>query len=759
MRPLARLLPYRNLLLLINLLVVGLMFPGIRYALQPENEVSIWFKPDDPALINYLEFNETFGNDRIILACTCSEDGIFTREVIEEVQAATQGLHEIQGVKRVTSFLNARDVIKVREASRTTVRYTSYFSEQNLQEPAAFDSLRQAVLQAEVLKQRFINADATCYNLLIGLESFEEIDSLRTPILEEVEATLSLHLKTGDTYLGGLDIVTNGLNQITKSQFLSFLLISYVFLILLIALLFRRVVYVIYSLMSTLFSLLITLGLYGYAGFSLNIFTVIIPPLIIVLGVILIVHIINTLDADKQEGEDKVDYLVRLDKVFMPCLFASLTSMVGLVSLATSPTQVLWSFGFFAALGVAFMFTQAFLLAFPLMTLLKRKSGGKTSLFNWDLFMKRWADRLKRSSYLIIVGLVVVVLIAIRGFFLMKVDMWPITYFPEEHPVYSDHLSIEENWGYYLPLDLVLEVDSTRSLYDPVLLAGLEDFFEKLDTIDVLSASLSYHQMIQRASQVLFKKELREILTNPMLSGPFLASLRRMEIEENEYLKPELNKARIVLIGPSLTTAEVAQVAALVEDTAVNALPEFARISISGYPMLFVHIMEHALDSMKDSLFLALSLIFVLMLVLFRSFMKAVIALLPNLFTLLVLFAFMGYAGINLDLATVTLAAIVLGVSIDDTIHFVYFYEKHTGRHLPFWDRISITLQQKGKIIFMTSVILVLGFSMMLFAGLKTVFYFGLLMTFSGVAAIIGDLILLPFLLKVANGARSVGEA
>ena len=151
---------------------------------------------------------------------------------------------------------------------------------------------------------------------------------------------------------------------------------------------------------------------------------------------------------------------------------------------------------------------------------------------------------------------------------------------------------------------------------------------------------------------------------------------------------------------------------------------------------------------MKTSLALAAILIFIIILLFLRDIKIALISMIPNIFPILVLLGFLGFTGINLDLATCTIAAIILGIAIDDTIHMVYGYQFNRKIASTYIDSMLITQRHTGPVVLVTSVVLIVGFIVLLFSNLMTVYYFGLISIISIIAVLYGDIVILPILYK-----------
>jgi predicted RND superfamily exporter protein len=206
-------------------------------------------------------------------------------------------------------------------------------------------------------------------------------------------------------------------------------------------------------------------------------------------------------------------------------------------------------------------------------------------------------------------------------------------------------------------------------------------------------------------------------------------------------------KARLIFTVPVVSIREMEKSFALINEIAQKHFRDIGTMSVSGYPSLYIKVMNYAFDSMKSSLYTSFVLVLLTLVLMLKNIRIAIIALVPNVFPVILLLGFLGFSRINLDLATCTVTAIVMGIAIDDTIYFLHKY-REARRKKNTLESIRATHHSVGKVILVSSVVMIAGFGIMLFASIKTVIYFGLLSIVSVIAAFIGDLVVLPLLLK-----------
>ena len=197
-----------------------------------------------------------------------------------------------------------------------------------------------------------------------------------------------------------------------------------------------------------------------------------------------------------------------------------------------------------------------------------------------------------------------------------------------------------------------------------------------------------------------------------------------------------------------LSTREMEKALNSIQHMGEKHFRQLGNLQVSGYPALFLQAMNYAFSSMTKSLLLSLLLVSAALALMLRNIRLALLVLLPNILPLFVLLGTLGLLDIHLDLATATITAIIFGVVVDDSIHFLYHFQRERNLGSCTEKAIQTAHQHVGKVILLSSLLLMAGFSLMMLASLKIVFYFGLLSVISVLAVLLGDLILLPLLLK-----------
>ncbi len=737
-------------LMLFALCILGT--PYLQQALVPDNELKSWFDADDPSLKAYESFQRDFGNDRIINLAFGDENGILQPAILQKIALLTQSLQEVDGVRKVWSVTNIEDFRRVKQGNTGRICYCSWFEEHPTYQIS--DSLRQEILASSMISNRFVHENGKLAMLILQLEDVEEIDSRIAAIVGSIDSTATAVLGAGRYHLMGTDIITTGLNQLSEQDFMRFTGLSFGLMFIIILVLYRKLLYLLLVLATVVFSVWATLSIYGLFGLRLNIFTVMTPPLIIVLGIISVMHILNEVEKQAAAGKGMPatekpaeSVLKTLQKVGIPILYASGTTMIGFLSVLVTDMSVLRQFGVFSALGI--FFTLIFSILFSMLILPMQQSkaaqpiGGRIGQS-----LAIFAVHILRRSTFYWLLLFIVLVVSLIGIFRIRVDMYPIGYFPDDHRLSQDHSFFVYQWGAYYPVDMALRAD-TLSITDTRMIKAILAFEKEAQTHPQIEQTISYVQALERLAHVLYRKDLLTVLENPLLAQTFASSFKRLVRENNySFISEDRKSARITLIGPMLSIREMETALISIEEMGKKHFHQLGDLQVRGYPALFLQAMNYAFSSMTKSLLLSFVLVSIALALMLRNVRLALIVLLPNMFPVLVLLGSLGLLDINLDLATATITAIIFGVVVDDSIHFLYHFQRERKLGVSKEKAIQSANQHVGKVILLSSLLLVAGFSLMLLAGLKTVYYFGLLSVISVLAALLGDLVLLPLLLK-----------
>lgn len=754
----------RSLLCAIPLLIlVGFFLVDVKNALQPDHSLKVWFVDDDPQLKAYRSFQNHFGNDEVVLVNIPLTGAPFDQE-LSTLQSLSDSLEEVPGIWKVHSIFSLQDGYDTQDGILFDRLIPKNFNG-SLKEAERYKSM---LLENPNARGRLISRDERSLMFWIQMEAGDDFDLKRDRIVQDIRNTLKAELGTRDALIGGTGVIYSALNQTTQRDSLLFTVSGFGLMFLMMLFIFRSSWYVAAA-VATLFSAsLLTLGVYGFFGHHINMLTVILPTLVTVLGLADVVHFPPAFSwAQRQQPGARRTLIAfqAMRAIFIPCLLTSLTTIAGFLSLAIAPMAAVRELGLYAALGILIAFLVSFLY---MMIAWMNLSGHAYSINHREgrfrilvYFLNQLEKWVIGKPFMVSIGCFILVVSAAFGIGQLKVDTFTIDYLPDQHPVVRDHENLEAQWGFYSPVEFLVYPLDGRSMADAELLNATEGFFKDVTQIDEISGVHGLPHIFRRLARVMGAS--KELNSQPF-SPPLAAQLRMIldssgfdwhqdsqQYREN-FLAAATNEdfslGRMTLTGQMVSSQKLSTLLGEVQAIANRHFAGLARVESSGYVPLYVKIVDFILRSQIESFMLAICLIFIIMLVWFRSLSLAVISLVPNLFPVAVVLGTMGFLRIHLDTATAIIAAIVVGISIDDTVHFFHYWIKGESQGLSWEKNLQQTYHHAGIPACITTLILLAGYPVLMLAETASIANFGILVTIAAAVALVSDLILLPTILR-----------
>ena len=720
-----------------------------------DNTVDVWFVEGDPALKAYKEFQQTFGNDEVVAVAVVDDRGVWRPETLNSLRDAVARLEKVGGIKRVVAVTNAQLVaagaadIEVHPATSGPL------------DAAGAVRLRAEVEADPLLAGRLVTKDGTTAMLFAQMDTMGDIDARRDGVLKETEAALEAALKPAGVtwHTAGIGVIYNALNVISAKEGALFMGAAFGLIFLLLWPLFRSFAAVAVCIGAVGSALVMTRGLYGLFGHDDNMVTLTLPVLVLVLGIEDCVYFLLDRAADPEARPEKV-----LGHVMVPCLFTSLTVMAGFASLATSQMRVVRDFGVYAAIGIgiAYVTTMAFCtFAFSFKGFSLRRPPEWHSGFSARAL--RFIDQVGHRSRVAIVAVsVLALLVCAYGMSKVEVDTYSLGFLPESHAVVRDTDAIEKRFGAFTPLEIVVTAEGKEAIEtDPAILRGVLAFEQALKKDPEVRDAFSIADVAARAHQLQGDAGTPfEVAARPdVLAQDLLGFFSDPDSQWRSLTDAEKRTVRITASVPALSAKQYGKLIDRVLALARTTLPPSVTVAPSGYLPLYVKMMDYVVDSQVSSFGSAFVMVFVLIALLLRSIRLTALSVVPDLPLIIVTLGVMGFAGIHLDVATVTITSILMGVVVVNTIHYLHRYREalqgNGGDHEAASTEATMSV---GPAMTSTTVFFTLGFLILAFASVKSIVYFGLLTALTTVVALAADILVLPAVLMLLK-PRLLDEA
>lgn len=701
-----------------------------------DNSLEIWFVEDDPQLQTYQEFQDEYGNDEVVVLALHNASGILTQGGMESLHQLTQAAESVEGISEAYSLSNARGL----DGGEFGLNVSHLYDPNT---PVSTEMLQKRVLENPIFAGRMIARDGNTALVMAKMAATSEIDQVRDGVLRDLREAVSqtgLPVKTA-----GMGVIYSALNELSLNDSQIFIAASNLVIFIVLTLIFRRFVPVLVTILVIGVASLWLMGLYGAAGKNTNMVTMVLPTLMLIIGVSDCVHFLSHA-SEPRDGLTREER-VRKGLAFMmwPCFLNSLTTAAGFASLAVAPMPVVRDLGLFAAIGVIGAFIASFIGCS--IALCWSQAEPKMAGFKPMQTVSRSLARLAahRPKH-VLIGAFFVMLLAGLGITQLTVDTYSIGYLKSSHPVAQDSQGIEAEFGPYTPLEFLVQMpgdlDSEKA---PEVLRAVADWQDKMEADASVGWTRSYVDSLRRLQQ-LWTDGAPESYRLPdddtMLSQLMLGHDPSGNPGLPQMLSQDQTELRVTVGIPMGSAQEFdLQIQKL---SALADLPTGSTLAPTGYLPLYVEMMEAVVDSQLSSFSLAFCVIFVMLAVLFRSIRLAALAIPANLLPVFLILGIMGIAGIPLDVATVTISAVVLGLVVDDTTQFLYRYRHELQHQKDAKTAVEQAVIGAGQAMASTTLVLGLGFLVLTLTAIKSIAFFGLLCSIALVVALLSDLLVLP---------------
>jgi predicted RND superfamily exporter protein len=607
--------------------------------------------------------------------------------------------------------------------------------------------------------------------------------------IASIRSILDRYREEATIYVGGVPMIADDLVTFVRNDLVTFGAAILVFIIASLAYLFRKLRYVLIPLGCGATIAVCVIGLLGLTDWPVTVISSNFISLLLIITVSLTVHLIvryRELEAERVCDSHHERLKLTLTNMVVPCAYTSLTTIVAFGSLVISGIPPIINFGWMMVMGVCCAFVLTFLL-FPAVLGLLKENQSRIESKSIDI-TPALARFTQNNGPLILVVAILLLFFSGIGVSKLKVENSFIEYFDESTDIYQGMLAIDQNMGGTTPLDIIIDMNPSSSFDNPEAENPFgdgdffeDDFFEEEsefvfdeeDEGDEDAYWFTSDKMQELIDIHNFLDELPE--TGKVLS---LATLLGIAYELNEgealnsielgvlynkipddyketLLRPYVSvkddqvrfSVRVMETSPDLVRSE------LLAKIHSGLIAEFGfteqQVHLSGMLVLYNNMLQSLFDSQIKTLGVVLLVIMVMFLILFRSLKLAVIGIIPNILAALTVLGLMGWLNIPLDMMTITIAAISVGIGVDNTIHYIHRFKSRFHEFGDYRQTMIYCHGSIGKAMYYTGFTIIVGFSILVLSNFIPTIYFGLLTSLAMCLALAGALTLLPQLLII----------
>ena len=596
--------------------------------------------------------------------------------------------------------------------------------------------------------------------------------------INDIRAIMEKYQGKASLFLGGVNMIANDIVGFVKSDLVIYGSTLVLILILVLWFVFKERRWVVLPLLIATLSVIAITSTLGFFGWEITVISsnFIALQLIITLSIVLhlIVHY-NEMLVKYPSANNKKLILITVLRKATPTFFAIITTIAGFSSLIISHIKPIINLGWMMSAGIALSLIISFIV-FPTLLLLLPKGKAKQKLkcdpnrvCSFTQYCLNIVLKDKRGIF-IMTG--IIVLFSLTGASKLIVENSFINYFKQDTEIYKGMKVIDEQLGGTTPLDIILTFnESTIATSVSEEEDDFEDEFaateneaqywftkEKMDTILKVQAYLDNINEIgtvQSLASIL--KIGKKLNHNKELDGLSLGLLythlpqKYKNLILSPYINIDYNQVRFAtrIIDSNENLRRDALLKKIEADLSTMINPKIGKVELSNLMVLYNNMLQSLFDSQITTLGFVLIIIFLMFILLFRSVYVALIAIAVNLVPIGLIFGFMGWFGIPLDIMTITIAAIAIGIGVDDTIHYIHRFQHEYEQKKDYLLAVEASANSIGHAMEYTSVTIMLGFSILVLSNLIPTIYFGLLTMLVMGAALLANIILLPKVLLV----------
>lgn len=768
----------------------------------------------DKDLEAFRDVGRKYGSAEYLFLSYTPRADLFSDEALKPLHDLREALKKIPGIYSVTTLL---DVPLLKSSDVPLLAMAD--NVQTLEKPTVVrERARQEFINSPIYRDLLISADGKTTALQINLQAnkeysvlldrrdqlrekarvegltaqeqadYEEVlvrydqvksrqDEQRHETIQAIRNTMSQFKDAGQLYLGGMPMIADDMISFIRSDLIVFGIGVFVFLIIALGIIFRRLRWVLLPLISCVYAGLFMMGVLGFVGWHVTVISSNFISLMLILTLSMNVHLIvryRRLCKDQPDAEQGALVLEMAQRMVWPCLYTALTTMLAFASLMVSGIKPVIDFGWMMTIGLVVTFLTTFTI-FPAILVQLERSNISPDESDDYLFTTTLANLTQNKGRQIIAISVVLSVIAVIGISTLRVENSFINYFDKDTEIYKGMKLIDEQLGGTTPLDILIDLKEEEfdggpddGLFDFPPLPGFESKKEdtwftayKIDTIKAVHDYLDRQPEIGKVMSLAAPVRVAEDLNDGQPLDSLALAIMYQKIPSqmrdtmiDPYIDIERDEARVsIRVKDSLPDLRRKELIERIEKGLHEEVGlKKGQYQVTGMLVLYNNMLQSLFSSQIETLGTVMLGIFIMLVILFRSVKLAIIGITPNILSALLILGLIGLLGIPLDMMTITISAITIGIAVDNSIHYIYRFREELPRQGGDYLRaLHYCHANIGKAIFNTAVIIIMGFSILVLSNFIPTIYFGVFTAIAMAVALFAALTLLPRLILIVR--------
>ncbi|MDA3897674.1 MAG: efflux RND transporter permease subunit [Desulfobacteraceae bacterium] len=745
----------------------------------------------DPALLTYNDFRDQFGRDEVVIVALKPKQ-VFDVNFLKTLAGLHAELEEnIPYLDDITSLINARntrgegDLLIVEDllenwpetddqlqAIKQRALSNPMYENMLISEDGAFTTIiirtqsHSSMGQKNDIMEGFDDFDADI-QAPAGAEKRYLTDEENTEVVQTVEKIIEKY-RSDDLpiYLAGSPAVVHFLKEAMMSDMSKFMLLAILTVSLLLYIMFRRITGVVLPMLIVILSLLSTISLMAIFGVPIKIPTEILPSFILAVGVGSSVHILAIFFHRLRKTKNKEESIIfSIGHSGLAVMMTNLTTAAGLMSFANASVAPVAELGIFASAGVVLAFIYTIVLLPPLIAIIPLSNKKTEILRKNNRVMDNVLEKIGLFSTThpkkILFVSFCIVAIAFAGIFSIRFSHYPLKWLPETSDIRAATEKIDKELNGSLSMEILFKTNRENGLYEPELLNRIEtagNEFVKISNQEFfIGKAWSVTTLLKEINQALNENDPAAYTipqNKPLIAQEFLLFENSGSDDLEDFVDSQFSMARLTLKVPFVDGILFDPVE---EEITAYLDKNFADVDfqITGLVALLAKTFNNTITSMAQSYLIALGVITLMMILLIGRIRIGLLSMIPNLVPIIIMLGVIGWFGFPMDLFTMMVASIAIGLAVDDTIHFMHNFRRYYEQSGDPKKAVFDTLHSTGRAMLVTTVVLSVGFFIYMFASMQNIIRFGFLTGFTILMALASDYFIAPALMVLVNKNRA----
>ncbi|WP_390615461.1 RND family transporter [Maricurvus nonylphenolicus] len=756
---------YRWLVMLAMVLITAVFVVGAS-RLGVNTDIRVFFSEDNPQLLDFEALENTYTkNDNIFIAISAKDKTVFNRDTLAVIEALTKESWTIPYSSRVDSLTNFKhsyaqgDELIVEDL----VRHADRLSAERLTE------VEQIALSEPLLINRLISEDARVTGINIDVikpDSGENVAPEIADFVRQLVADYQLRYPELEFYLTGWIMIDSTMGEGAERDMQDLIPAMFLVLILVMGFCLKSVSGTLAAVLVIILSMLVGLGAGGWMGIKISGPSSTAPPIILTLALADSIHVLLTIFQRMYQGDNRYRAIITSLKINMrPLFITSATTLLGFLSMNYSDVPPFRDLGNMVAVGIAAAFFYSVMLLPALMAvLLPKHMVAKEKAKRDTALVRRFSAVVIQYRQGIMWFTTALALVISLGIYRIELNDDFIRYFDESYDYRVDSEFVMDNLTGLYTIEYSLDSGQSKGIHDPDFLRHVEKFSAWYETqpevthVNSLIPILKKLNMNINADDPRYYRipddtnKIAQYLLLFELSLPFGQDL-------NNQINVDKSSLRMTVSLTDVTANDVRAIDARAQAWLKDNVPAHMISEGTGLAVMYAHLSERNIKSMLAATFGALVLISFILIFAFRSIKYGLMSLIPNLAPAIMAFGVWGFTMQTIGMPAAVLVSLAVGIIVDDTVHFISKY-LHARRSLnkPPYEAIHYTFETVGKALLITTVTLVVGFSVLSLSGYKPNSDMGIMTGIIISVALIFDFLFLPVLMLMLDDTKEAEE-